>query len=233
VKTELWATIFRDTFIKEITTLEEVLENRILLTFASLNKEAEQIKEKKYEQLNRHASEYSNGAEIAEIAEQAGVDYYIYLDNARQSIINMFAVAFYHLFEQQLFDFLRYELLEPEERGNNKLYDVCEVYDRLKKIGIDLKDISSYDNIYHVLRHICNTAKHAAGTSSNKLRKIRPEYFETLFTRQHPETLIKGKRPVSKPFFGEGLYLTLDDLKIYIEAIKSFWEEMAMVFDKL
>ena len=232
MRSNLWATIFRDKFVKEVATLEEVLQKRILPTFQDLNEEAERVSTEKYKELNEHANEYNDASEIAEQAYFTEVDYYIYLDNARQSIINMFAVAFYHLFEQQLFELLRDELLEPEERDNNNLYRVCEAYDRLKIIQIDLTTLSSYNKICHELRYICNTAKHTDGSSAGKLRKIKPEYFETLFTRQHPEALIKGRKPITKPLFGEGLYLSLADLEIYIDAIKSFWEEMALILDE-
>jgi hypothetical protein len=231
MRTKLWATIFRDNFIKEISILEGVLEDRILPAFGNASEEAKQISEKRYEQLSEHSNEYSNGSQIAEDAHFTGVDYYNGLEDAKQGIINMFAASFYHLFEQQLFDILRYEFLEPEERDKHNLYTVCQIYDRFKNIGIDLKDISSYNKFYPELRHICNIVKHADATSPSQLIKVKPELFQDLFTREHPESTLKGKKQVSRPLFGEGLYLTIEDLKIYTTAIKLFWEELAIILD--
>jgi hypothetical protein len=60
---------------------------------------------------------------------------------------------------------------------------------------------------------------------------VKPELFQDLFTREHPESTLKGKKQVSRPLFGEGLYLTIEDLKIYTTAIKLFWEELAIILD--
>jgi hypothetical protein len=231
MRTKLWAERFRSKFLEEINTLEAVLENRILPAFQNLEGEAKQVSEEKYKQLNTHSNEFSNGSQIAEDSYFAGVDYYSHLEDAKQGIINMFAASFYHLFEQQLFDILRYEFLEPEERDKHKLYTVCEIYDRLKEIGIDLQKCSSYNKISDELRQICNIVKHADGTSPNKFKTIKPEYFQNSFDRQHPEYILEGKKSVPRPLFGEGLYLTIEDLKIYTTAIKSFWEELAIIYD--
>lgn len=233
MRAKLWAIIFREKFLNEIGTMEQILENRILPSFQNLEQEADQISSTTAEKLKQYANEFSDEETIAQEAYFTGVDYYGRMDSAKQGIINMFAASFYHLFEQQIFEILRYELLDEKEIDNDKLYTICEAYGRFKNIGIDLENIVSFSKIYYELRLICNTVKHSEGRSACELKKIKPEFFETLFTRQHPETKMKGKKLVTKPLFGEGLYLTLVDLKIYIERIKSFWNEMAIILDKL
>lgn len=57
MRTKLWARIFRDNFLKEISILEEVLENRFLPAFQNLGEEAKRVSEEKYKQLSEHFNE--------------------------------------------------------------------------------------------------------------------------------------------------------------------------------
>ena len=217
---------FKDKYITEINTMEECLENRILPVFKNIEQEAEQVSDEEYKKLNQYANENSDESEIAEHAYFTRVEYFSRLEAVRQSIINMFAMAWYHLFQQQLLDFLRNEIISFDERENYTRNDISKIHERLKQVGIDIKSISSWDKIDE-LRIISNTIKHAEGTSACELKKLRPDLFEMPPFRNNPEAKINStKLEVYRPLLGEDLYLTLDDFKQYTELIKKFWDEL-------
>ncbi len=57
-------------------------------------------------------------ADFAEAAEQAGVSHYLLLDGIRQGMLNLFAAALYHSFEQQVMRFHRKQVLHPGEEND-------------------------------------------------------------------------------------------------------------------
>lgn len=118
-----WSTVFlRDQYIPQLTSIVEVLEDRILSGFNNIEKEAEDLSNARWDEfMSSPGSGDEDPSEFAEIAEQAGVSHYIFLSGMRQGILNLFSVFLYHTFEQQLLMFFRKEVLTPEEEKGSEL----------------------------------------------------------------------------------------------------------------
>jgi hypothetical protein len=225
--------MFKNKCITEINTLEECLKNRILPAFNNIHREAEQVQEEEYKKINQYINENSDQSEIDEHVYFMGVEYLSRLESAKQSIINMFAMAYYHLFQQQLLEFLRHQIVFPFEKENYTIYDISKIHERLKTVGIDIKSLSSWAKL-NELRIISNTIKHAEGGAASELKQLRPDLFEMPSFRNHPEAKIKGEQlEVYRPLLGEDLYLTLDDFKQYTQIIKKFWEELYIIYHRI
>lgn len=45
-------------------------------------------------------------------------------------------------------------------------------------------------------------------------------------------SLLADPLPVFQPLFGQDFYVTIEDLRIYAEAVISFWTEMADILER-
>lgn len=230
-----WADYFREIFVNQIETLTECLEKRILSTFDAIEDEAREISEKEFERLGLLPGPYSDDGERAEEAQEAGISYYQTMDDTRQGILNMFAAACYHLFEQQLFLFHRRGLLNPDEERelNAKLskgvLKIETVKDRLLANWIDIGKFVSWGTLYDEFRLVANVVKHADGRSSKELKSRNPD----LFFRPGPGPRIGtvDKKRVYQPLFGEGLYVTIEVFRSYTNAVRDFWQELSSAIE--
>lgn len=230
-----WADYFREIFLNQIEALAECLEERLLPTFDRIEDEAEEVSEKEFERLGLLGGPYLELDEIAEKAQEAGIEYYQTMDATRQGILNMFAAACYHLFEQQLFLFYRRGLLnlDEERKFNAKLskglLKIETVRDRLLASGIDTRKFVNWGMLYDELRLVANVVKHADGWSSQELKSHNPD----LFFRVEPGPRIGSvdKKPVYQPLFGEGLYITIEVFRSYTNAVTDFWRELSSAIE--
>lgn len=222
-----WEPFIRTQFVKQIELLSESIQNRLIPTFDGIEKEAEEISEKEWDRLC--SSCYSpdiDPADLAERAQEAGIDHYMMLSNIRQSLLNIATTALYHLFEQQIIFFLRREVLHPSKENDPQLMKVSVFRERLLGKGIDIYSFHSWDKIDE-LRVVSNSIKHAEGTSANELRKKRPDMFKHPILRSKPEMdLIHSATPrVYMPMAGDDIFVIQDDLSEYENALVGFWNE--------
>ena len=229
---EYWSDYFKQVFCKHIATFMDSIANRVLPTFTQIESEAEAVAEREWERLcGLPASEYSDMGDLAERAQEAGIDYYQSLEAVRQSLINITATAMYHMFEQQILFFHRKQLLQPTEKDSNRSVSLEEFKSRLTSKGICIEKLSIWPKV-NELRVVANVVKHAEGASARELRSLRPDLFDHPAIRKHP--LFKFRRdrpPVYLPLAGEDIYITIDDLHVYGSALISFWEEFAKAID--
>ncbi|MEW6659416.1 MAG: hypothetical protein AB1424_12225 [Thermodesulfobacteriota bacterium] len=220
-----WAEYFRSIYIPEIETFAQCLVDRILPTFNKLEDEASEIEEKENERLCMLSGPDDDGETIAKQAREAGQDHYTRFSSMRQGIVNMFCAGLYHLFEQHIFNIYRLEILGigKEVKENLTLEIIHKEF--LDRVGINIKKMKAW-MLIDELRLISNTVKHADGKSSKKLKETKPKLF------YNPElaglrSLRSKPGPVLKPMFGENVYVTFDDFSNYVDALKSFWFELA------
>lgn len=96
---------------------------------------------------------------------------------------------------------------------------------RLLRGGIDVRAFSSWAGVDE-LRLVANAVKHADGLSAKKLYEQRPDLFT------HPELpknalfSARAQPRVFMPLLGEDLYVSLEDLRKYRDAVVQFWEEL-------
>lgn len=221
-----WAYYFRQEFVPQLQALVDVLEKRLLPAFANIEEEAEKASQEAWEaSMSAPATGYEDPADFAEDAQQAGVSRYILLDGIRQGMVNLFAAALYHAFEQQVMVFLRREVLALGEEDDAELFKLGELQKRLKAAGVDVAALSSWPTIDE-LRLVANTVKHAEGDSARKLHQLRPELFE------HPQAglgpAFRSATPrVFQPLVGEDLYVSLRDVQRYRDAVIQFWTQLS------
>src|SRR5712691_2238548 len=138
-----WANHFKDSFTPELRALMSTLEERLLPTFANIKSEAD-VKE--HEEWQRLCSLPSDGSEdmadVAQSAFEAGLAHYQIMTSIRQGLLNMFAVALLHLYEQQVMLFHRREVLESHEENDPKVLKHSVFRERLVNLGIDVTSFS-------------------------------------------------------------------------------------------
>ena len=145
----------------------------------------------------------------------------------RQGMLNLFAAALYHTFEQQVMFFHRKNVLDLDEENDPKKFKPKVFQRRLKESGIDIKNFACWSKIDE-LRLVANTVKHAEGPSSDRLRDIRSEMFINPLFSQDPFSL-QGFDSVFQPLVGDDLYVSLQDIRDYCDHLVQFWEELVDV----
>jgi hypothetical protein len=145
----------------------------------------------------------------------------------RQGIINMFAAGLHHAFEQQFLFFHKEELVPYDLQHDKSQLKIAKAKVALADRNIDIASFESWDTL-NELRLVANTVKHAEGDSSEKLRRIRPDLFEDPQIKKFSlEGWPRTSSPIYLPMVGEDLFVTVDDLNQYRDAIVGFWRELA------
>lgn len=219
-----WVAYFRREFVPQLRAILEVLEERMLPAFAGIEQEAERVSQEAWDAfMSGPATGDEDPSEFAEAAQEAGVSHYLLLDGIRQGMVNLFAAAIYHAFEQQVMLFLRKEVLHPREENDPKLFSISEFRNRLKARGIDIEDLPCWHGV-HELRLVANAVKHAEGKSARELHDIRPDLFH------HPQATgiaFSGvPARVFQPLVGEDLYVSLEDVRGYCDSVVQFWKQL-------
>jgi len=210
--------------------LVETLCERLLPTFndTRLEEEARLKVEEEWQKLSssQAGEDIPDMADLAERASDTGLDYYVMITGLRQGIQNMFAVALYHLYEQQAMYFLRNELLPREEQDVAKFLTFCELRKRMFDFGIDLRSFKCKPTILE-LSLLANTVKHADGKSSADLRVLRPGLFMSPMLERMGFRQTSSPPPVFTPLMGEDVYVSVDDLRRYADGVIDFWQELS------
>lgn len=225
-----WIEAIKTEFIPQITYIVDVLKERLLPNIKpeDIEAESERITDDKWEQLmSTPGTGDEDPGDFADKAQIAGISHYGLMYGIRQGLINLFAVALYHAFEQQAMYFHRKNVLNIDEENNPKKIKIPVFQKRLKKFGVNIGDFASWPKIYDELRHVANVAKHAEGDSSSKLKAIRRDMFENPFLSDIP--LLSGPitMPMYQPLIGDGLYVSLIDIEKYRDHLVRFWQEFA------
>jgi hypothetical protein len=221
-----WQRVFRSQFVKEARALMDALERRVLPGFTDIEEESERISNQAYDAfMSSPGTGDEDPSEFAETATEIGMEHYMLLSGIRQGIVNLFAAALYHLFEQQLMLFHRRELLDMTEENDSSLFTLGEAKQRLRSCGVNITRFPSWPRVKE-LQLVANTIKHAGGKSAAALKKQRPDLFKQPGLPDLGEWLNSPRR-VYQPLAGEDVYLSLDNLREYRDAVITFWEELA------
>ena len=219
-----WVRFSQTVFCNQIAVLREVIEKRLLPTFAPIEKEADVISKETWHRLDAAAGPDCDPGVGAEASQDASVRHYLAMRDAQQGLLNLFSVALYHMVEQQIVVVLRQEL---NPQANPESWKLCEFVKRLANLDIKVTDFTSWAD-FSELRLVANVAKHAEGSSAKKLRCARPEIFTAQSMREMAELFLQGPTGwLFQPLAGQDLYVTIDDLRRYFAAADKFWQEFA------
>jgi hypothetical protein len=229
-----WADHITRVFLPYIRVLREVYFKRLAPTFDDANVDADRVSEEVWRQLGEAASSEADPGDLAEIAHHAGIDRYLMLSDARQTLNNLYAVALHHLLEQQQIVLLRRELLAKEDEHESALHNRDRFVAELRAQGIDPTSYASWKALDD-LRLVANSVKHADGPSVVALKQRRPEMFTHPFLRNDPDSLARDSallefHRVYQPLAGDDLYVTDDELSQFFDAAEQFWTELARDF---
>jgi len=224
---QIWAEHFNRVFTPQIHALVDTLSDRLLPTFGNIETEANQKADEEYERIGSLlACENTDMAEIAEQAWEAGEEHYLMMSGLRQGLQNMFAMALYHLYEQQVMLFHRRGVLVLHEKDNTNLFEHSVFQKKLLHYGIDVKTFASWPLI-NELRLVANTVKHGEGDSASDLHSRHPELFIAPSVAGLRFLGSEPVPPVFQPIMGEDLYVSLDDIRRYAAAVEQFWSELS------
>jgi hypothetical protein len=220
-----WRGHFIRKFIPHLRRLLETLESRILPAFGNIEEEATRIQDETYHELmNMPAGADDDPSVPAELAFEAGLAHYEDTSDVKQTLLNAYASLLYHCWEQQLLEFHRREILHPNDQHDHTLLHLRTVQKYLLENGIDITTLSSWPALEE-LRLVTNTVKHGDGVSAEELKRRRPDLFEPPSTAEHSLPSFPCRRHVYAPLSGNDSYISLDDLRMYIDAAISFWNE--------
>lgn len=222
---QFWAPLLGEDFPKQAIALANTLEARLMPTFQNIDQEATEIQERTYRELcSRPYDDRFDDSDLHQMAHDAGLEHYQLMAGIQQGLINSFSASLYHLYEQQIFFFLRREVLHVREQHDINLLKLSVFRERIQHTGIDVSAFPSAAKI-HELSQLANTIKHGQGASSQKLFALRPDLFT------HPSIAQLGLSVSSNPhifipIMGEDVFVTLGDIRIYAAAIGDFWHSL-------
>ena len=225
-----WIRAIRTEFVPQINAIVDVLQERLLpnIETEDIEAESERISEEKWEEYNSMSGTGDEDpADFADLAESAGVSHLNLMLDIRQGMLNLFAVALYHAFEQQIMWFHRKNVLNIDEENKQKLFKLSEFKQRMEELGVKLEDLYSWQKINDELRLVANTVKHAEGGSSQQLRQKRPGMFRRPLLSSSTLLSSPAALPVFQPLIGDGLYVSIDDIEDYRDHLVRFWQELA------
>lgn len=221
-----WARYVSSEYPRYAELLLRALRERVLPQFAYLDEEANEFARAEYKRIGRLPSSGEASFDMGDVAEQAydaAINWYQTMCGVRQSLINLHAVGLFHLFEQQLYDFVKHAGLSEREEADYR--KDCKA---VESLGIRLSDLPSWEKLQE-LRLLCNSIKHADGPSSAQLKTVWPEIFVDPVVAGGP--FVGNPRPITQPLAGEDVYLEENELDFYCSAIREFWSSIGDVLD--
>ncbi len=224
-----WIRTFQTEFVPQLNASVNALEKRLLpnLEKDKIGEKADRIADEDWERFLSSTSVTGNEdpAYFADGAQNAGIAHYTLMCGIRQGMLNWFVATLYHAFEQQVMFFHRKNVLCLCEENDPSKFRLSVFESRLKEYGIDIKKFSSWSKIDDELRLVANTVKHAEGCSSQKLRNIRPDLFKNPYLSSFSGLSVPTPK-VFQPLVGDGLYVSLQDIKNYRDHLVQFWQKL-------
>lgn len=206
----------REIYIYTYTLFENELIPRIYDGFTKINDESEKHAQKVFEELCQKVTNPDiDPADLAEQANDSGMDRFIELKYCEQYMTNFIIVLLSQIFEQQAYHFLYTHIDLSAKRGINWT-DLKKEY---SKAGIDFSILDPADKLVE-MRHLSNVIKHGKGSSYEALLKINPKILGQVGIL--PTDLSEISFNPSFDFSPE-VKLVKDDIKKYIQIPKEFW----------
>ncbi|MGB4018095.1 MAG: hypothetical protein WBK78_01195, partial [Syntrophomonadaceae bacterium] len=126
----------------------------------------------------------------------------------------------YHIWEQQLMRFTLREMRHYFDFDKGGL-SYSEVQTIFELHGVSITDTKAWKKVRE-LKLLVNTIKHGAGESSERLKKLRPDYFDRDVISGR-DTLALSDSVLLDEY---SLQVKESDLFDYLAATKNFWDEM-------
>jgi hypothetical protein len=203
---------------KELSILSDYY-SKTKIYFDDINKQAREHGNKLFREYR--GTEDTDYSAVAEWAEEESVEMYQTLYTMKSNHLLMTISLLYHTWEQQLIKFTIKEL-EHYFKFTKKVLAFKEAQTIFRLHGVSITETASWVKIRE-LKFLTNTIKHGDGISADKLRKIRPDLFQSDFADHSFDTLDFHGAVLLE---GYTLKVKESDLLSYVDATKSFWDEM-------
>lgn len=182
--------------LDNIKYVSETIINRLYSTFESIEQEAALVEKKSYENSSKHFNpETMDESYGIEEAYHEGVSHYLIHNEMKNEFLNSSITWIFHLFEKDC------NRLLGTSNGNEKIA-------QLKSIGIDTSAGSFWSKCNNELRLVANTIKHGKGSSSIKLKAMKPNLFKQGITGASEDEI----------------QLTISHVEGYIKSLNDFWK---------
>ena len=217
----------RKKYISDLTQIKDLYFERIQPIFADAEKEAEDYQNKLWEDLMNKPcyseDDVIDPSDYVDAVRKAGFEKYEILSLMNYRNISMWISCLCQVWEQQLFSFVYHEAqsegIKYDEadlkRGFAFSKEVFEWHEQ------PFEALTCWPKIKE-LRALVNVIKHSEGDSEQKLRKMRPDYFEQ-------DTGV-GKYDLLSLYHSTLLEATLQikdqDFIDYYDALVVFWNEL-------
>ena len=181
--------------INRIDSVFDVVSNRLLPTFHSIEEEADDIEKQTLEKLSHNFNpDYMDEASVYDDAYHAGVHHYHLQTEMKNEFIKTALTWLFHLFEKDCTHIFNTEC------GNQKK-SILEEYD------IDTSKGSDWYKCNKEMRVLANAIKHGLGASHTQAESLRPDLFKerTAF------------------FSNSRIYIPEDELQFYKNSMRKFW----------
>lgn len=219
---DYWDRYFSVIFIQKINAFQNIL-GRVLTSFDNLGEEAKKIAEEESALLFEMPADPDGSIDLASLADMAqnvAIDYYVTMSNMKHGLIGLFTSGLFHLFEQQIFLFYNKGILKyGEKKAIISPQEWEKLKNRLKDERIDLESFESFNRI-KILQLVANVIKHGEGHSADKLKGLKPDYFNPLDSLFHLQ--IEAEMPLA----GGDIKIPIEDFDQYCEDVKTFWGEL-------
>lgn len=217
----------RKKYIRDLTQIKDLYFERIQPIFADAEKEAEDYQNKLWKDLMNKPcyseEDVIDPSDYVDAVQEAGFEKYEILSLMNYRNISMWISCLCQVWEQQLFSFVYHEAqsegIKYDEadlkRGFAFSKEVFEWHEQ------PFESLTCWPKIKE-LRALVNVIKHSEGDSEQKLRKMRPDYFEQ-------DTAV-GKYDLLSLYHSTLLEATLQikdqDFIDYYDALVVFWNEL-------
>jgi hypothetical protein len=215
-----WGPLIEE-YQKDISLLGDYYK-RTMVVFSDIGEEAEKYADELYERYP--GTEDTDPASVAEWAQEKAIEKYQTLAIMKSNHLLMTISMLYHVWEQQLIKFTIQEL-QHYFKFDRKSVSFSDVQLIFRLHGVDIVKTCSWLKLRE-LKWLVNTIKHGDGESADKLRKIRPDFFDLA------DIFLSSKETDTLELYGAvlldeySLQVSEEDLYTYIEATKKFWDEM-------
>jgi hypothetical protein len=196
----------------------EQVKKRLFSAFHDIDKEADRHADEIYNRMGKYASEYSDPADYAEAAHEAGVDHLLMFAELYNQVILGALAGMYHQWDKELREFIVRELrysCEDETLKSIWKSNIGEVFDLLKDFGWDCRNAPFFPGL-DASRLIVNVYKHGNGNALEDLAKKYPEYLLGCESQQNS--------PYSR-LDHDLLTITEDQFGQLADNVRLFWED--------
>jgi hypothetical protein len=218
-----------------IVAFREYIFSDVLAAFGNLSERADKIANDYYNHIGAQPAGEDDDIDMADVADDANeksLDWYQMMTSLRQTMLNLLASGLFHLAEQQLAKLCRDGGFRAPPPKDTKFGVVEEWY--AANLRLDWKTLPSFKTMDE-LRHVANAVKHGEGSSTRRLRTLRPELFNDpdyaeIYAEYEKHGIEQTLGPVFAPLSGEDLFVSETLLREYAEGVESFFGEIAGYF---